>query len=198
MSAPANPPATPPAKGVVRIDGASTHGWQVRVYRGGKALSRLFSDTRHGGPDAAYAAAVAFRAEMEAAAPPPPPPARRLFSGNRLNQTGVTGVSRTVKRDARGRPHEVYSVTWSPEPGKSRSTSYSIRRWGEDTAFRLACQKRWAEMRAVHGERYPVPSYLDLYRQKAAVDARAEARSAAWDAERESTRKRPGPRRARR
>jgi len=191
-------PVTPSAKGVVRIDGASTHGWQVRVYRGGKTLSRLFSDARYGGPDGAFAAAVAARDAMEAEAPPPPPPARRLFSRNRLNQTGVTGISRTVKRDARGRPHEVYSVTWSPSPGRSRSTSYSIRRWGEDTAFRLACQKRWAEMRAIHGERYPVASFLDLYRQKAAVDARAEARSAAWEAERESTRKRPGPRPERR
>lgn len=168
-----------PPKGIVRIDGASTHGWQVRVYRGGTTRSRLFSDRRHGGREAALAAAIAYRetlaAEVEAEGAPAL--ARRMHRANRSNQTGVLGISRTVKRDPRGRPHEVYIVSWCPTPGTSRSTSFSIRRWGEDTAFRLACQKRWAEMRAIHGERYAVESYLDLYRQKADVDARAEARA---------------------
>lgn len=169
------------AKGVIRIDGTSTHGWQVRVYRGGKTHSRLFSDRTYGGKAEAFEAALAFRRELaaEIAAQPAPEPARRLVRANRLNQTGVTGISRTVKRDRRGIEHEVYAVSWNPRPGVARSTSFSIKRYGEDTAFRMACQKRWTEMRAVHGERYPFASYLDLYRQKAAVDARAEARTAA-------------------
>ena len=174
------------AKGVIRIDGGSTHGWQVRVYRGGKTYSRLFSDLRCGGKDAAFEAAVAYRRRLadEVAELPAEPPARRLVRANTRNQTGVTGISRTVKRDRRGIAHEVYAVSWAPRPGVARSTSFAIKRWGEDTAFRLACQKRWTEMRAVHGARYPVASYLDLYRQKAAVDAQAEARNAAREAAR--------------
>lgn len=172
------------AKGIIRIDGDSTHGWQVRVYRDGKTFSRLFSDRQHGDADAAYGAALAYREQLEhaVAALPAAPATRRLVRANRLNQTGVTGISRTVKRDPRGIEHEVYAVSWNPQPGVARSTSFSIKRYGEDTAFRMACQKRFDEMRAVHGARYPFASYLDLYRQKAAVDARAEARATAREA----------------
>ncbi len=174
-------------KGVIRIDGGSTHGWQVRVYRDGTTHSRLFSDRRHGGRDGAFEAAVAHRETLVATVAdlPAAPPVRRLIPANRLNQTGVTGISRTVKRDRRGVEHEVYAVSWAPTPGTARSTSFSIKRYGEDTAFRLACERRWREMRAIHGARYDVPSYLDLYRQKAAVDALAEARTEARRAARE-------------
>ena len=85
-------------------------------------------------------------------------------------------MSRTYKRDRRGIRHEVYAVSWNPEPGVARGTSFSIKRYGEDTAFRLACQLRWQKMKEIYGDRYEVESYLDLYRQKAAVDARAEER----------------------
>lgn len=168
------------AKGVIRIDGGSTHGWQVRVYRDGQTFSRLFSDARHGSAEGAFEAAVAYREEKvrDLADQPATPRARHLVRANRLNQTGVTGISRTAKRDRRGILHEVYAVSWTPQPGVARSTSFSIKRYGEDTAFRLACQKRFNEMRAVHGARYSVESYLDLYRQKAAVDAQADAREA--------------------
>lgn len=165
----------PRAKGIIRIDSDSTHGWQVRVYRHGRTYSRLFSDRRLGGPDPAFEAALAYRKTLEGEVDqlPPPPPRRRLVHRNRNNSTGVVGVSRTTKRDRRGVPHEVYAVSWSPEPGVARGTSFSIRRYGEDTAFRLACKLRWERMKAIHGDRYEVPSYLDLYRQKDAVDARA-------------------------
>ena len=166
------------AKGVIRIDSGSTHGWQVRVYRDGKTYSRLFSDRKHGGRVLAFEAAVAYRSELEdeVAALPAAPPTRRLIRHNRSNTSGVIGISRTHKRDRRGIAHEVYAVSWNPEPGVARGTSFSIKRYGEDTAFRLACQLRWEKMKAIHGDRYPVESYLDLYRQKAAVDKRAEAR----------------------
>jgi hypothetical protein len=55
----------PRAKGVIRIDSDSTHGWQVRVYRHGKTYSKLFSDRKCGGRDAAFEAACAYREELE-------------------------------------------------------------------------------------------------------------------------------------
>ena len=164
----------PRAKGVIRIDSDSTHGWQVRVYRHGKTYSRLFSDRKHGGREEAFEAAVAYREELESevAALPEAAPRRRLIRRNKNNSTGVVGISRTYKRDRRGIKHEVYAVSWNPEPGVARGTSFSIKRYGEDTAFRLACELRWSKMKEIYGERYDVPSYLDLYRQKATVDAR--------------------------
>ena len=99
-------------------------------------------------------------------------PRRRLIRRNKNNSTGVVGISRTYKRDRRGIKHEVYAVSWNPEPGVARGTSFSIKRYGEDTAFRLACELRWTKMKEIYGDRYDVPSYLDLYRQKATVDAK--------------------------
>lgn len=165
----------PRAKGVIRIDSNSTHGWQVRVYRYGKTYSRLFSDRKYGDRDAAFEAAHAYRRELEAevATLPEGAPRRRLIRRNKNNATGVVGISRTFKRDRSGTPHEVYAISWNPEPGTARGTSFSIRKYGEDTAFKLACKLRWEKMREIYGDRYEVPSYLDLYRQKRFVDARA-------------------------
>lgn len=170
----------PRAKGVIRIDSDSTHGWQVRVYRHGKTYSKLFSDRKHGGREEAFEAAVAYRKELEAevAALPEAAPRRRLIRRNKNNSTGVVGISRTYKRDRRGIKHEVYAVSWNPEPGVARGTSFSIKRYGEDTAFRLACELRWSKMKEIYGDRYDVPSYLDLYRQKATVDARRKSATA--------------------
>ncbi len=169
----------PRAKGVIRIDSDSTHGWQVRVYRHGKTYSKLFSDRKHSGRDESFDAAVAYREELEAevAALPEAAPRRRLIRHNKNNSTGVVGISRTYKRDRRGIKHEVYAVSWNPEPGTARGTSFSIKRYGEDTAFRLACELRWNKMKEIYGERYDVPSYLDLYRQKASVDAKQKERA---------------------
>ena len=168
----------PRAKGIIRIDSDSTHGWQVRVYRHGKTYSRLFSDRKLGGREEAFEAARAYRRTLEEEVEqiPPPPPRRRLVHANRNNSTGVVGISRTFKRDRQGTRQEVYAVSWNPEPGVARGTSFSINRYGEDTAFRLACKLRWEKMREIYGDRYEVGSYLDLYRQKEAVDTRSAER----------------------
>lgn len=169
----------PRAKGVIRIDSDSTHGWQVRVYRHGKTYSRLFSDRKYGGKEEAFEQAVAYRTDLEneVAAMPESAPRRRLIRRNKNNSTGVVGISRTFKRDRRGIKHEVYAVSWNPEPGVARGTSFSIKKYGEDQAFKLACKLRWEKMREVYGDRYEVASYMDLYRQKAEVDSQAKARS---------------------
>ena len=168
----------PRAKGIIRIDSDSTHGWQVRVYRHGKTFSRLFSDRKHTSRDAAFEAASGYREALagEVAALPDVPAQRRLIRRNRNNSSGVVGVSRTYKSDRRGVRHEVYAVSWNPKPGVARGTSFSIKRYGEDAAFAMACKLRWEKMREIYGDRYPVASHVDLVKQKAAVDAKAEKR----------------------
>ena len=170
----------PRSKGVIRIDSDSTHGWQVRVYRHGKTYSKLFSDRKCGGKEEAFQEAVEYRKELEAevAAMPESAPRRRLIRHNKNNSTGVVGVSRTYKTDRRGVKHEVYAVSWNPEPGQAKGTSFSIKKYGEDTAFKMACRLRWEKMKEIYGDRYDVPSYLDLYRQKATVDAKRKRASA--------------------
>ncbi len=170
----------PRIKGVVRIDSESTHGWQVRVYRYGNTYSRLFSDKKFGGREGAFEAAKEYRTELaeEIAALPEAAPRRRLIASNTESKNGVVGVSRTHKRDRRGVQHEVYTVSWNPEPGVARGTSFSIKRYGEDEAFRLACTLRWTKMKEIYGHRYHVESPDVLLARKEAVDERAEARRA--------------------
>lgn len=166
----------PRSKGIIRIDSDSTHGWQVRVYRHGKTYSRLFSDRKCGDKDKAFEAAVAYRRELEkeVAALPESAPRRRLIHKNKNNSSGVVGISRTFKRDRRGIKHEVYAVSWNPEPGVARGTSFSIKKYGEEEAFKMACRLRWEKMSEIYGDRYNVASYMDLYRQKGVVDKRAK------------------------
>jgi hypothetical protein len=157
----------PRAKGVIRIDSDSTHGWQVRVYRYGKTYSRLFSDRKCGSKDEAFKHAVEYRERLESdvAEMPENEPKRRFIRHNKNNATGVLGVSRTYKVDRQGNRHEVYAVSWNPEPGTARGTSFSIKKYGEETAFKMACRLRYQKMKEIHGERYDVPSYLELYKQ---------------------------------
>src|SRR5690606_38412008 len=173
----------------------STHGWQVRVYRHGKTYSRLFSDRLHGGKEEAYAQAVAYRKTLEAevAALPAAAPRRRLIRANKNNATGVVGISRTFKRDRRGIKHEVYAVSWNPEPGVARGTSFSIKKYGEDDAFKMACRLRWEKMKEIYGDRYEVASPVELYRQKRDVDAAARREDRAQDGRAKGGRSRGNP-----
>lgn len=157
----------PREKGVIRIDSDSTHGWQVRVYRHGKTYSKLFSDRKCGGKEEAFEQAVAYREELQAEvdAMPESEPKRRLITHNKNNATGVLGVSRTFKRDRHGHRHEVYAVSWNPAPGEARGTSFSIRKYGEETAFKMACKLRFQKMKEIYEDRYPLTSYLELYEQ---------------------------------
>jgi hypothetical protein len=154
-------------KGVIRIDSDSTHGWQVRVYRHGKTYSKLFSDRKCGSREKAFELAVAYRDQLEQSvqAMPGSEPKRRLIQQNRNNATGVLGVSRTFKRDRLGREHEVYAVSWNPEPGQARGTSFSISKYGDETAFKMACRLRFQKMKEIHGERFPYGSYQELYEE---------------------------------
>ncbi len=148
------------------------------MYRHGKTYSKLFSDKKCNGRDQAFEQAVRYRDDLvaEVAALPDTAPRRRLILHNKGNTSGVVGISRTHKRDRRGVRHEVYAVSWNPEPGVARGTSFSINRYGEHEAFRLACELRWSKMKQIYGDRYDVESADVLIRQKQAVDGHAEAR----------------------
>ncbi|MEM9226619.1 MAG: AP2 domain-containing protein [Verrucomicrobiota bacterium] len=140
-------------KGISRIDSGSTHGWFVRGYRNGKTFSKLFSDRKSGSKGDALEAAVTYRdslyAELEQM--PQKPRARRMVYRDSRNTTGVLGVSRTSKTDAKGRTTECYSVSWRPEPGKQKCTSFSIRKYGEEKAFELAVALRKEKLKEIYG-----------------------------------------------
>jgi len=144
---------TPDMKGISRIDSGSTHGWFVRAYKNGKTYSKLYSDGKWKGSEGALAAArqhhVALLERLEKI--PSKPRGRRIVFRDSRNTTGVLGVSRSVKRTPAGVVSESYAVTWRPEPGVQKCTSFSINKYGEDRAFKLAIAFRLKKLREIHG-----------------------------------------------
>ena len=131
-------------KGISRIDSGSTHGWFVRGYRNGKTYSRLFSDIKCGGKTHSQTEALSFRDELHRKLEevPTKPRARRIVTRDARNSTGVLGVCKTVKKSPNGTVNECFSVSWRPSPGVQKCTSYSIRKYGEKEAFKLAVAHR--------------------------------------------------------
>jgi hypothetical protein len=149
-------------KGISRIDTGSTHGWFVRGYRNGKTYSRLFSDQKYGGRTEARQEALAFRDKLyeKLEEIPAMPRARRVVMRDARNSTGVLGVCRTAKRSPNGNLNECYSVSWRPEPGKQKCTSFSIRKYGEKKAFQMAVAHRKKMLKEIYG-----PSILNRMQQ---------------------------------
>jgi hypothetical protein len=143
-------------KGISRIDSGSTHGWFVRGYRNGKTYSRLFSDRKSGGKGKAENLAKSYRDQLnhELESIQKKPRQRRIVVSDSRNTTGELGVSRTIKMGLNGTKHECYSVSWRPDPGVQKCTSFSIKRYGEKKAFRLAVEHRRNMMREVHGPNF--------------------------------------------
>jgi hypothetical protein len=59
------------------------------------------------------------------------------------NTTGVAGVDRRV--DSHGSAH--WRARWHDLDGKSKSKWFSVSKYGEDEAFRLACETREAALK---------------------------------------------------
>ncbi len=147
-----------PTKGISRIDSGSTHGWFVRGYRNGQTYSRLFSDGKFGGSEGAFAEALLYRDKLanHLENVPKRPRSRRLVLRDARNTTGVLGVCRTRKKGPDGKPNDCYSVSWRPEPGKQKCTSFSVRKYGEEKAFELAVAHRRKMLVQIYG-----PDVLD-------------------------------------
>ena len=129
--------AEPDDYALARIDlpGASTHGWQVRLQRRGVKYAKYFGDSVFGSPARSLQAARIWRNDLlrniesqEQA---------RICTRSARNSSGVVGVSR-VRVVANGASYEFWQATWSPEPGRRRCVKFSIRRYGDREAFRLA------------------------------------------------------------
>lgn len=140
-------------KGISRIDSGSTHGWFVRGYRNGKTYSKLFSDKKWGGKRKAQEAAKEYRNDLlnDLQDIPSKPRGRRIVFRDSRNTTGVLGVCRTSKKSANGTVNECYSVSWRPEPGIQKCTSFSIKKYGEKKAFNMAVAHRKKMLREIYG-----------------------------------------------
>ncbi len=131
-------------RNITRLDYGTTHGYEVRVMRRGKMKQRYFSDITSGSKRKALAAARELRDELEAEA--------EHFTRKEIarkkssrNTSGVVGVRLVEEKDPRWKSKPVYMfwvAQWSPSPGVRRTKRFSVNRYGEEEAFRLAVKAR--------------------------------------------------------
>lgn len=133
--------------GISRLDqpSAGTHGWQVRLQRKGVRYGRFFSDSVWGGSEGALAKARQFRdrllAHTKRGTSKGVSPRSHTTPATR-NRSGVVGVTRIVQRSANGVEYHFWQASWTSPEGTRESIRYSVLKYGDSEAFRLACRAR--------------------------------------------------------
>ncbi len=121
-----------PAKGISRYDNdrKRMHGWQARVQWEGQAAYKRFSDKSHGGPEEALAAAIEWRDETEHA------------FGKPRTERWIRSSQKGVHLEVDGHGKESFAATWSPKPGVTEKTRFSVSKYGRREAKRRAQELR--------------------------------------------------------
>ena len=136
-----------------------THGWQVRLQRRGVRFQRYFGDNRWGGKRAALLRAQQYRDRVLAriddatVGEKDVEPRVRSHSSTADNRSGMVGVTRVRSLASNGSYYESWQATWSPGPGLRKCVRFSVRRYGDDEAFLLACEVRREAIGALLGRR---------------------------------------------
>ncbi|MEW6406267.1 MAG: AP2 domain-containing protein [Chloroflexota bacterium] len=145
-------------KSITRMDYKKNKGWYVRIKYKGVEHRKYFGDTVWGGYDEAFEAAIEWRDAKEQELGKPR--TDRMVFSNPRNEVGVTGVYRAIRwtgaTDREGNPlpnySPVYAVTWSPEPGRRKATSFSIPKYGEEKAREMAIKLRREKEKTIYGD----------------------------------------------
>ncbi|TWU39244.1 AP2/ERF family transcription factor [Novipirellula artificiosorum] len=131
-------------RNITRIDRESSGGYLVRIMRKGKKTSKFFSDSENGGKKKALTAARAFRDGQEKKMKGYT--SKELSKIMRSNNTsGVVGVRLVEEVDMRwpSQPTYLYWVAqWSPKKGVRKTKRFSVEKYGDEEAYRLACLAR--------------------------------------------------------
>ncbi|PIO47805.1 MAG: hypothetical protein CMR00_08475 [[Chlorobium] sp. 445] len=130
--------------GVTRVDHRNTHGWLMRLHHQGTTYTKLFSDGVYGGAKKALKAARKYRKQLGKTLGIESLSQRRRTRSvsSRNTATGVVGVYRLTSKGKNGVARHYYAASWNPEPNKVKTKSFSIAKYGEAEAFRLAVEYR--------------------------------------------------------
>ena len=127
--------------------------WHVDIQRATITYSKVFSDSRYGGEAAALTAARQFRDQVLHDAPP----LLRKIKAQRVTASCTSGVPGVVREDRilrhKNGPYRV--IAWKAQiqlaPGKTKTRSFSIKKYGEQEAFELAVQARLCLLEEMEG-----------------------------------------------
>jgi hypothetical protein len=171
------PPDMPRAYGIV----PSGQNYQARVYRPGqKELTRYFSASKYGSPQAAFEAAQQWLAEHQVpAAPPRPPKPYPPFrtKPQRNNTSGVPGVAFVRTTNRAGERQYAYAVTWMDEDGGRHTTKFYIDDYGsaaEALAEARQFRKEW-EREAWARYRQELAAWERQYARRVTADREADS-----------------------
>jgi hypothetical protein len=123
---------------------AGTHGYEVRLMRRGETFHKFFGDVPNGGKRKALAAAREYRDKLAATLQPYSRKEVAQLKSKR-NTSGIVGIRLSEEVDRRGPNDLVYLywvAQWSPKPGERKTRRFSVSKYGEDEAFRLAQKAR--------------------------------------------------------
>ena len=138
--------------GITRIDNerSRTHAWVVIIARKRKKYFGSFSDVTYHGKSKALAAAKRYRDAILAQYPPM---TMKEFCSilKRNNRSGIPGVCRYVRSNKNGEQACYWIARWSPEPRKTKQKKFSVKKYGEEDAFRLAFLARKKALKQVKG-----------------------------------------------
>lgn len=139
--------------------------WLFTIRIDGKRSNVSFHDADYGGKEGAYKAALEYK--------------EKIYKEKNLNQKGrgssgpIIGVSRTSskreKRAGKITENAYWQAVYSDENGRQQTKRFSVSRYGEKKAERLAVQTRKAAVQALergHDPRFIQPSarYAKLWR----------------------------------
>ncbi|WP_153559143.1 AP2 domain-containing protein [Roseimaritima sediminicola] len=131
-------------RNITRIDRQTTGGYLVRIMRRGKLHSAYFAFEEHGGKRKALAAAREYRDELEQRLKGYSP--KRQVQKLRANNTsGVAGVRLVEETDPRWKSKPTYRywvAQWSPAKGVRRTKRFSVEKYGNDKAYKMAVRAR--------------------------------------------------------
>ena len=132
-------------KGITRIENYKRRadGWWVRLQRQGRKFSKFFKDSDYASRAAALREARQF---YKLLCREHPKTTGREHAERETARTGeIIGVRRLLKIDKRWRDEHVYEVweaKWSHKKNQRRVKTFSVEKYGEEAAKRLAIEAR--------------------------------------------------------
>ena len=143
--------------GISRVDNevSRTHGWLVTVQRRGVIFRKHFSDGVHGSKQKSFLAAKVFRDDIIAKYPPF---SMREYSNivKKNNRSGVVGVCRYCASETRDLPEEkqrwFWVASWPLPDGRRKRVKFSVKKYGEEGAFKMALKARKDALKSLDGE----------------------------------------------
>lgn len=128
--------------------GKKMFGWQVRVAFKGQLYTKFFNENFYGGPEQALKEALKYRDELEKQLGKPrsedfvPGDNPRSRIDNPIVRRSRRTTGTYVAYTNTPRYSDVFEVVWSTGAGKRQTRTYSINKYGEKEAYRLACETK--------------------------------------------------------